>query len=151
MKRNLIGFIDTDNKRINYASQREFERAMSDFGPGAKVNIIIETYRRKRSPSQNNLLHMYLGIIADYTGQDIQTIKDICKMQFGIKEPMLDKNGEEIVDKDTGELMDVFKSSRDYNTAEMTEFINNIVDWGVLTFHLTFPDPEDLRNNNLKI
>lgn len=151
MKRNLIGFTDTDNKRINYASQREFERAVNDFGPGMKVNIIIETYRRKRSLSQNNLLHFYFGLIAEETGETLPRIKEMMKMMFGVKEPMLDKDDNEIVDKETGDIQYNLKSTADYTTEEMSIFVDQIIKWSFDFLGMTLPSPDDARNNNLKI
>ena len=151
MKRNLIAFTDPDGNWLNFASTSDFKRAIKDFGEGVKLSITLEKWRPKRSPSQNNLLHMYLNIISEYTGQDIQTIKDVCKLQFGIREAMLNKDGEEIVDQDTGEIVGVFKSTSEYTTLEMTIFIDELIKWGVSTFHLSFPDPEDLRNNSTHV
>ena len=148
MKRNLIGFIDTDNKRINYSSQREFERAMNDFGPGTKVNIIISKYRRKRSLGQNNLFHWYCDIIAKDIGYDFDEFKREMKSKYGVWEDMLDREGNPVVDEDTGETMRFLKSISDYDTLETSILIEGTIRTAVF-LGIILPDPNDLRINNI--
>lgn len=149
MKRNIIAFADVENNRLNPLSQRDFKRALADFGQGTKLTVTLENYRRKRSLSQNNLLHKYFTIMAEECGQGMEEIKMIMKMKFGPVEAITDRDGEEMHDEE-GEVITKLKSSADYSTKEMTDFIENVRDWSVQFLNCYLPEPEELRNNNLK-
>lgn len=152
MKRSLIVFSDPENSCLKPISMREFKRILDDFGQGAKLSMTLENYRRKRSLSQNNLLHLYLGVIENETGESSKRLKEIFKMQYGVKEPLLDKNGKEMVDEYTGEIQKYFVSTADYTTEQMSAFIEKIIRWTYEFYpDIILPDPEDAKNNNIRM
>lgn len=151
MKRNLVVFSDPENSCLKPISMREFKRILEDFGQGTKLSVTIENFKRTRSISQNNLLHLYIGEIAKDTGEEPSRIKEMLKMMFGFKEPMMDRDGHEICDESSGDIILLYKSTADYSKEEMGEFIDKIVHWSAEFLGLILPNPDDLKNNNIKM
>lgn len=143
-------FTSEDCTSLIPASLSEFKRHLRDFGPQVKVTVTIETYRRKRSLSQNNLLHKYLSKMGEEIGYELSEVKDLMKLKFGIMVPVLDKQGNEVFDPETGEIQERFKSTSDYSTSEMTIFIDKIRQFSAEVLGVILPSPDDLRNNNLQ-
>lgn len=151
MKRSLIVFSDPENSCLKPISMREFKRILDDFGQGTKLTLSLENYKRTRSLPQNNLLHLYIGEIAKDTGEDSARIKEMLKMMFGVKEEMRDRDGHEVYNEQTGEAISVWKSTSEYTTDEMAEFIDNVQKWSSDFLGLILPDPEEMRNFKIKM
>lgn len=143
-------FTSEDCASLVPASVSEFKRHIGDFGPQVKLTVTIENYKRTRSLSQNNLLHKYLSKMGEEIGYELSEVKDLMKLKFGVMVPILDKQGNEVFDPDTGELQERFKSTSDYTTSEMTIFIDKIRQFSAEVLGVILPSPDDLRNNNLK-
>jgi hypothetical protein len=145
VKKSLVAF--KNGRKLDPVSMIEWNRIMSLFPDGTKVTVTIENYKRKRSLSQNNYLHVILQYIADYTGEDLPSIKALMKENFGLREAVLDRNGNEMPDHN-GEVLERLKSTNSYTTSEMTAFIDRIRVWAANYLDIHTPDAESYRNYN---
>lgn len=97
----------------------------SAFADQEKVTVEIKTRRNPRTLKQNAYLHMCLQMIADETGNDLETVKSTVKAMYA-KKPLLDRDGELIYDKDTGEQAMYVQDTRDMSTIEAMTFTENV-------------------------
>jgi hypothetical protein len=95
------------------------------FNDGYKVTVEIKSRRKPRSLAQNAYLHLMLQMIADETGNDLEAVKSTVKAMYA-KKPLLDKEGEPIYDKATGEVVSYIQDTRDMSTLEAMEFTENV-------------------------
>jgi hypothetical protein len=104
--------------------------------------ITIDKLRKKRSNSANSLFHVYCQEIADETGQDMETVKATVKQMYARK-PMLDANGEHVVDKETGDVAMYVQDTRDMNSLEMYELTENTRLFAMDFFGIVLKLPEE--------
>lgn len=149
MKRSFIAFSNSDSVRGLDSLSRNQERLAMEPFKGEKVVVTIENYKRTRSLGQNNLFHLICGVLAKELGETMLDMKIQLKAWYGVWEPRVDKSGNEIVDAETGEIMMRLKSTSDYSTEEKTALIDGTYDFAKKA-KVKLPDPEDLRNNNIK-
>jgi len=129
MKRKSLGRIDLsdpEKPKINFVDLKHFRAALRDFKHDQRVWILVETYHRKRTSSQNGLLHAYLQEISDETGQDMETVKSTVKLLYARK-PLLDKDGNEQFNPVTGEILEYVQDTSNMNTVEIGKLIDNTV------------------------
>jgi len=112
------------------------------FDDQAKVTVEIKTRRKPRSLSANSYLHMCLQIIADETGNSLDQVKTSLKAMYA-KKPLLDKDGEPIFDKKTGEQAMYVQDTHDMNSLECSDFIENMKMFAIDFCNITLPDPEE--------
>lgn len=154
MKRKQLARIDLSNpdkpSLIFNAGSKAFKDDIKDFKDGTKVYVIIEKYHAQRSLSQNSLLHVWLGIIAEEMGvDDIEEPKYYLKEKF-LKVPLTDKNGNEIADEN-GEVMMVVKDTSALNKLEFGEFMDKVNRWSLEFLNCSLPAPneqQELAINN---
>lgn len=147
MKKSLVAF--KNGRKLDPVSMTEWNRLMDLYEDGIKVTVTIENFKRKRSLSQNNYLHFIIQIIADETGEDKERLKDAFKARFGLSDDITDKNGNILCDEQ-GEVLKRLKSTSDYTTSEMTDFIDKIRLWAQDFLSINTPDPDVYRNYNIK-
>lgn len=139
-----------DDCSIHYPNDtyvyRELKAAFED---GSKVTVEIKSRRKPRSLPQNNYLHMALQMIADETGNSLDAVKTTLKAMYA-KKPLLDKEGEPIYNKDTGEQAMYVQDTRDMSTVEAMAFTENIRLFGIEFCNLVIPLPEENIKLNLK-
>lgn len=144
MKRKQLARIDLSNPdkpKIIFNSVKAFNSDLKDFKDGQKIWIIVEKYHAQRSLSQNSLLHVWLGIIAEEMGvDDIEEPKYYLKEKF-LKVPLTDKNGNEIADEN-GEVMMVVKDTSALNKLEFGEFMDKVNRWALEFLNCSLPQPE---------
>lgn len=150
MKRSLVAFKSPDGRKIEPASLTEWNRIMDMFEDGTKLTITVQPYVRKKSLGQNNLFHLLCEIIAKELAWSREDVKLFLKDKYGQYEPLTDRNGEDMVDIDTGEIMQRMRSLSDYSKDEMTELINGVYEFGE-KHNIRLPHPEDAKNFNLPI
>ena len=119
------------------------------FKHGAKCTIEIKSRRKPRSLAQNAYMHMAFQMMADDTGNDLEQIKTTMKVMYA-KKPLLDKHGEQIYNKETGEQAFYIQDTRDMNTLEMTEFMDKVRLFSQEFLNITIPLPEQNIKLNLK-
>lgn len=150
MKRSLVAFKTSQGRKIEPASLSEWNRILDFYEEGEKLTITIQPYLRKKSLGQNNLFHLLCEIIAKDLVWSREEVKLFMKDKYGQYEPLTDRNGEEMVDTDTGEIMQRMRSLSDYSKDEMTELINGVYEFGQ-KHGIRLPNPDDAKNNNLPI
>ncbi len=97
--------------------------------------LTIKRHTKKRSISQNNLLHKWLDIIADETGNSPEDVKEAMKEQFlGMVEVSIG-----------GMPYMVRKHTSALSTEEMTTFMNQIYVFAAEDLDIHLPVPEDLH------
>lgn len=154
MIRHQLGFTDleSDPKRpaIKLVAKKGFMDDIRSFGHGKKVWITVENYYNKRSPSQNNVLHKYIGMIAKETGQDPKQVKSVLKNTFLKPRAWLDAQGEQMYNPDSGEVLTYIPSTTDISTIEMNDFWDKIRQWALDFLNLDLPLPEKVQKINYK-
>ena len=144
MKKRQLGIVnhsDPKSPRVDLVSKKSFQEDLRLFKDGQRVWLQVENYSPKRSIAQNNLYHMYCDIIADETGQDLDTIKSITKTMFALY-PALDKDGDEQVDKNTGEILKYVKDTSKMDKMEMFDLTEKTYRWALEFFGIVLPLPE---------
>jgi len=148
MKKSGVGFIQ--NGKLVPVSDKQFSFALSSFEEGTKVTWVIQSYVRAKSLGQNNLFHMLCDIIARDLSWSREDVKLFLKDKYGQYEPLTDRSGEEMVDADTGEILQHMRSLSTYSKEEMSELINGTYEFAE-KHKIKLPNPEDARNYNLPI
>lgn len=95
--------------------------------------VEVTRHRKKRTLSQNALLHKWFNIIADETGNDQDAVKDAFRDMYLDKVPVTIGDEERLIGRSTTTL----------NTAEMTEFMNKILAYANSQLAIELPLPED--------
>lgn len=119
------------------------------FGDGSKITVEIKSRRKPRSLPQNAYLHMVLQMIADETGNSLEVIKTTLKAMYA-KKPLLDKEGEPIYDKSTGEAVSYIQDTSDMSTIEAMEFTDNVRMFAMDYCGINIQLPEENIKFNLK-
>lgn len=112
------------------------------FADGSKVTVEIKSRRKPRSLPQNNLFHAYCGIIAEETGNSSEVVKSTLKAMF-CKKPMLDGDENEIVNRESGEVLYYIQDTRDMSTIEMAGLTENTRLFAAEWFGIILPLPEE--------
>ncbi len=112
------------------------------FPDGCKVTVSIQTRRKPRSLKQNAVLHWYINAIADETGMDAQDVKEVLRHRF-LSEDIVDRNGEIMADKGSGEVLKRYKSTAELSTVEMMAFTEEIRVWSLDFLGLPLPLPNE--------
>lgn len=148
MKKSLVAF--KNGRKLEPVSMVDWDRVMDAFDDGIKVTVTVENFKRKRSLSQNNYLHFAIQMIAEETGEEMELLKDALKARFGLREAITSKSGEELCDEN-GEVLERLKSTSDYTTSEMSDFIDKIRMWALEFLNINIPDADTYRNYNIKL
>lgn len=147
MKRKQLGRVnlsDPASPKIDLFSRKGFLADLKDFKHDEKVWLITETYYKTRTLPQNALFHVYCQEIAEETGQDLETVKSVIKTKYAQK-PVLDKDGNEMFDPNSGELLTYVPSTADLNTVEMLNLLDNtrMFAWDFFGIILSLPDEQN--------
>lgn len=128
---------------IHYANEKYvWGDLKSVFADGSKVTIEIKSRRRPRSLPQNAYLHMMLQLIAYETGNSLEAVKMALKSMYA-KKPLLDREGEEIRDVESGEVAYTIQDTRDMSTVEAMEFTENVRMFARDFLMMELPLPEE--------
>ena len=98
---------------------------------GQLVEVILRKHSSERTNKQNAYLHWAFGQIADYTGQDRETIKSAMKYKF-LR-----------ASDDSG--MEYIMDTRDLSVEEMDEFIKEVRQFWFDFIGLDIPTPEQME------
>ncbi|MCW3111296.1 MAG: hypothetical protein JWQ09_5802 [Segetibacter sp.] len=126
-----------------------FTDLKSAFGDNEKVTVEIKTRKKPRNLPQNAYLHMSLQMIADETGNSLESVKSTVKAMFA-KKPLLDKDGEPIYDTNTGEQACYIQDTRDMSTQECFEFTEQVRMFALDFCGIILPLPDENIKLNLK-
>lgn len=141
MKKQTIAFVRDDLTGLRMLNREHFLAFLSDFGAGTKLRLEISNYFPQRSLKQNSLLHFYAELLADECGMQTDDFKMMMKMKF-LTKAATDRNGEYIMDRETGEVMTYIPSTADLDTKEFGEFIDNIRVFGQEHLNYSLPEPD---------
>lgn len=111
------------------------------FTDNERVTVEIKTRRTPRTLKQNAYLHMCLQMISDETGNTLDRVKTTLKDMYARK-PLLDKDGEQIYNKDTGEQAFYIQDTSDMDTLESMVFTENVRMFAIDFVGLILPLPE---------
>lgn len=138
----IVKLDDPKNPSLQMTSKRGFQQDLMEFRNGQKVWVMVEPFYKQRSQNQNGVLHWYCTELADYLGMEMEDFKMMMKLKF-LQRPKLDREGNEIVDPETGEIMMYIPSTKDLTTVEINDFIfEGIRKWALdfLNYELALPD-----------
>lgn len=121
----------------------------SAFKDNDKITVEIKTRRKPRNLDQNAYLHLCLNMIADETGNSLDVVKNTCKAMYA-KKPLLDKDGDEIFDKETGEVAYYIQDTRDMSTTECFEFTEKVRMFALDFCGILLPLPDEQIDINFK-
>lgn len=125
--------IDHESKTIQPKSLEEFYYIISFFDDKSEVTVTIEPFIRPFELSQMKLLHAYIKLIHEDTGQPVEDVKTYLKIQYGAK-------------REDGTV----KSTSDYTTKEMGKLIDGCYLFMVQDLGMVVPTPEEFKNKNIK-
>jgi len=103
--------------------------------PDAKrpLEVVIQPHRSRRTLEQNAKLHALLLLIADHTGDDLESVKLAMKARFLAPRA--------IVELPDGSKAAVYPSTATMNTAELAEFIQRIEAFAATELGIRLPAP----------
>lgn len=116
--------------------QRDFAAAqVSALDMSRPWSVTIKQHRPKRSLNQNNLLHQWIHIISDATGNDFDDAKNALKDLFlPLKVVRVGKN-ERMVRPETSSL----------DVSQMSNFMDKVQAFAATELGLTLPTPDNLE------
>lgn len=141
MKKQTIAFVRDDLSGLRMLNRDVFLQFLSDFGAGTKLKVTIENYHPQRNLEQNSTMYWYLTELAEEAGMELSKFKARMGEKF-LRRPLLDSDGNQVVDKITGELEMYVPSTADLDKKEMGEFIEKLRLFGIeyLNYELPLPD-----------
>jgi hypothetical protein len=132
-----------DDATLHYNNENfVFKELKSAFEDGSKVTVEVKTRRKPRSLPANAYLHLCLGMIADETGNSLEVIKITLKGMYA-KKPLLDKEGEPMYDKATGEAVMYIQDTSDMSSIEAFEFTEKVRMFAMDFCGMILPLPEE--------
>lgn len=139
-----------DDCSIHYPNDTYvYQELKSAFSDGDKVTVEIKSRRKPRSLAANAYLHLCLQMIADETGNSLDSVKSTVKAMYA-KKPLLDVDGEPIYDKATGEQAMYIQDTKDMSSAEAFDFTEKVRVFAMDFVGLILPLPEENIKLNLK-
>jgi len=125
----FIGEVGNEG-RLKLANAQAFNQQLAAH-KGRKVVLSIEEFKRQRTLDQNALYHLYLKIISDYTGDDVDYLHALFKSKYLPAHTLTGTFGEVTEQRSTALL----------TTEEFSQYLQNIEkDTGV-----SIPDTEAYR------
>lgn len=101
-------------------------------------DIVFElSISKKRSKKQNRVYWMYVNTLSECTGFSSEEMHEVLKFKF-LKS--------ELVNVNTGEILEFVKSTTELSTSEFTEFIDKIRLWSIEKLNVNLPLPNEQIN-----
>lgn len=123
----MIYFLIDDNRKKTAIEH------INKLPSGDKWEVVIRERKKKRSLSQNNLLHMWIPYLAEYFGYTDEQMKEELKYAF---------IGEEAWTNRKGQVRSRPISTTTLSVKEFAEFLNK-VDLLARKFNINLPMPDD--------
>lgn len=117
-------------------SLKEFAKA----NIGKKLILTIEEPKKDRSLNQNSYMWgVVYNAISQYTGMTPNEVHEFCKLEFNF-------GFKEVLNEKTGELKELKypKSTTDFNTGEMENYLEAIRRYFMIEFNLYIPLPNEI-------
>ena len=93
--------------------------------------ITVTQHRKKRSLSQNRLIHKWFAIIAEHTGDSEESVK--ADLTFSFAPKIQSKTSEDVIRP---------MGTSEMNTVQMAEFVTRLYNWAG-AFGIMLPHPDD--------
>lgn len=115
--------------------------------PKGRYRLTIEKYHKNKSNQQ--LGYLFAGVYplvlkalndAGWEFTSIEEIDEFCKSMFSARE---------VLNRNTGEILDVPGLKRNMTTTEMMTYVNSIRDWAAEYLNVYIPEPEQQINLEL--
>lgn len=130
--------IKENGKSFRIVNKELLNQELSALSKG-KYRLIIEKYRKNKSNSQLAWLYgqIYPLVLkglndAGWEFTTLDEVDEYCKSMFSSKE---------ILNRHTGEIMDIPGLKRDMTTVEMMSYVEAIRDWCAEYLNIIIPDP----------
>lgn len=125
--------VDHASRVLHPLNLEEFLYSLDFFEDQSIVSVTIEPYIRKVEQSQMGLLHAYLKMIHEETGDDLKDLKVEMKERYGAR-------------NEDGTL----KSTAAYTTTEMNKLIEGVVIFMTQFLGINTPSPEEWKKKKLQ-
>ncbi len=104
--------------------------------PEGEYKVFVTDQKNTRSSQQNKFYWgVVLPVLAGHTGYRIDEMHDICKYKF---------NKGVFTDPETGEVLDIGKSTTTLKVDEFVTYIGAIKQWSLEALQCLIPDAENL-------
>ncbi len=104
--------------------------------PEGEYKVFVTDQKNTRSTQQNKFYWgVVLPVLAGHTGYRIDEMHDICKYKF---------NKGVFTDPETGEVLDIGKSTTALKVDEFITYIDAIKQWSLEALNCLIPDAENL-------
>lgn len=100
--------------------------------------IEVTEFKPKRTSPQNRYLHLILGLFALEVGHSVEFVKQEYFKRLCNRELFVSK----VIDKYAGEV-EILRSSKDLNSAEMTTAIERFRNWASEEGGIYLPSPDE--------
>jgi len=131
--------VKVKDKAFRVVSSENFKKELSEL-PEGRYRITIDKYRKQKSNPQLGYLfacvYPFVLKALDDAGWEFTSIEEVdeyCKSMFSSKE---------ILNRNTGEIMDIPGLKRDMTTTEMMTYVDAIRDWASEYLNVYIPEPE---------
>lgn len=121
----------------NALDRARVEKRFATLLQSGKV-IEVTEFKPKRTSSQNRYLHLILGLFAMEVGHSVEFVKKEYFKRLCNRELFVSK----VTDKYAGEV-EVLRSSKDLDSAEMTEAIERFRNWSSEEGGIYLPSPNE--------
>ena len=131
--------VKVKDKAFRVVSSENFKKELSEL-PEGRYRITIDKYRKQKSNPQLGYLfacvYPFVLKALDDAGWEFTSIDEVdeyCKSMFSSKE---------ILNRNTGEIMDIPGLKRDMTTTEIMTYVDAIRDWASEYLNVYIPEPE---------
>lgn len=152
MKSKQLAWVDLESDpgkpKLRLTDKDQVNDFLAAHKHGQRIWVNLETYYPKRSLSQNNTLYWYIDLIAEETGYDHEFLKGLFAKKF-LSVPVLNSEGNEVPDPETGEVLMKVLSTAKLTTVEFMEYTERIRVWCIEFLNFELPEPD--RNIKLQL
>lgn len=126
-----------ENGQLHIHNRKRFDQELQCFKDGADVEVIVKK-KGRRSNQQNRyyfgvvLKEIQLRLMELGTDTDIETLHEWCKLKF---------NTDKVVVPETAEVIEIGKSTTEFNKEEFAEYVERIIEWSASSLSIYIPPP----------
>jgi len=146
MKLEHIG-IKEDGKAFRIINRALLDKDLTEL-PKGKYRLVVERYRKKKSNPQLRWLYgqVYPIVLkalndAGWEFTSIEEVDEYCKSMFSSKE---------VLNRHTGEILDIPGLKRDMTTVEMMTYVDAIRNWASEYLSVYIPEPGEQTDLNFE-
>ena len=130
--------VKEDGKAFRIVNRADLDKGLTEL-PKGKYRLLIEKYKRKKSNPQLGYLfaciYPYVLRGLNDLGWEFTSLDEVdveCKKRFA---------SQEIINRHTGEIMEIPALKRDMTTTEFATYVNAIRDWASEYLNVYIPEP----------